>query len=290
VAAAFAKIRVMAANPSDQRDEPAPLIGVTTSEVRPTQLTHPRPHSDPARPEMALGMTYMRTIQRAGGVPVVLPPLAGPAVATLLDRVDGICLSGGPDIDPTAYRGDAHPQLGPTWRELDELEIGVAREADRRGIPILGICRGAQTLNVLRGGDLHQHVPELGDGVEHRQSGPGEVLAHTIEIEPGTRLAEIVGDGPLEVNSFHHQAVNELGRDLIVSARSRDGLIEAIEDPRHPFLIGLQWHAEFLDQRPAEAQLFRAFVDASRRRRTELAEGLEDDGAPGDAVAEAKQG
>lgn len=241
-----------------------PLIGVTTSEVRPTKLTNPQPHSDPARPEMALGMTYMRAVERSGGVPVVIPPLCNGQVEELLDRLGGILLSGGPDIDPTLYRNEAHAELGPTWRELDELELELARRADERELPVFGICRGAQALNVARGGDLYQHLPALdGDQVNHRQIDSGETISHWVEIEPGSRLAEILGVTRLEVNSFHHQAVHTVGRALSVSARSSDGVIEAIEDPSRPFVIGVQWHAEFLVERDAEAALFGAFVDAA---------------------------
>ncbi len=244
-----------------------PLIGVTTSEVRPTRLTHPRPHSDPARPEMALGMTYMRALEIAGAVPVVIPPLKLGGIDDLLDQLGGVCLSGGPDIDPQVYRGETHPELGPTWLDLDELELALARRADDRGVPLLGICRGAQTLNVARGGDLLQHLPDLnGAGPEHRQSEGGEALSHEIEIERGTRLAEIVGATRIEVNSFHHQAVRRLGTALRASAHSGDGVIEAIEDAAHPFLLAVQWHAEFLVERRPESAIFGAFVEAARRR------------------------
>jgi putative glutamine amidotransferase len=246
---------------------PRPLIGVTTSEVRPTVLAHPRPESDPARPEMALGMAYMRALEGSGALPVVIPPMESDAIEPLCERFHGICLSGGPDIDPIAYREQAHPKLGPTWEELDRLELELARRADATGVPLLGICRGAQTINVARGGTLYQHLPATeAAGVEHRQSAPGESVSHPVEIEPGTRLAGIVGTAPLEVNSFHHQAVHELGRDLIVSARSSDGVVEAIEATDHPFLIGVQWHAEFLVGREPEASLFAAFVEAARAR------------------------
>lgn len=244
-----------------------PLIGVTTSEVRPTVLAHPRPQSDPAQPEMALGMAYMRALERCGALPVVIPPMEPDAIEPLCDRFAGICLSGGPDIDPIAYREQAHPMLGPTWQELDRLELELARRADATGVPLLGICRGAQTINVARGGTLHQHLPATdAAGVEHRQSAPGESLSHPIEIEPETRLAEIVGAGTFEVNSFHHQAVHDLGQGLVVSARAEDGVVEAIEDPDHPFLIGVQWHAEFLTGREPEANLFRAFIEAAGTR------------------------
>ncbi len=249
----------------EDRSAERPLIGVTTSEVRPTRLAHPRPQSDPARPEMALGMTYMNALERTGAIPVVIPILDGDAIEPLLGSLAGVCLSGGPDLDPVAYRADSHPKLGPTWRDLDEFELELARRADERGIPILGICRGAQTINVARGGDLHQHLPALeSSSVRHRQKDPGERLSHEVEVEPSSRLARIVGTDGFRVNSFHHQGVKRLGRGLVVSARSEDGVVEAIEDPSRPFLIGVQWHAEYLVGREIEEALFSAFVDAAR--------------------------
>src|SRR3954466_8672762 len=143
-----------------------PLIGVTTSELRASSAGTLRRHGEPPHPEMALGMTYLCAIEAAGGMPVVLPPLGD--VEALLDRLDGICLSGGPDLDPEAYgASERHAELGPTEPSLDRFELALARRALERGIPVLGICRGAQTLNVACGGTLHQHVPG------HRQAEPG---------------------------------------------------------------------------------------------------------------------
>src|SRR3954452_12764775 len=142
-----------------------PLIGVTTSELRASALATTRRHGEPPHPEMALGMTYMRTLDAAGAMPVVLPPL-GDADA-YLDRLDGIVLSGGPDLDPAAYGAEErHEELGPTEPSLDAFELSLARQALTRNLPILAVCRGAQALNVACGGTLHQHV----DG--HRQQDP----------------------------------------------------------------------------------------------------------------------
>ena len=176
-------------------------------------------------------MTYLRAIEAAGGMPVVLPPL-GDAVA-LLERLDGVCLSGGPDLDPAAYGApDRHSELGPTEPDLDAFELALARAADQRGIPVLGICRGAQALNVTRGGSLHQHVPA------HRQTEPATATTHTVHVEPGTRLAGLVGTRPLRVNSFHHQAVDVLGRGLRVVARAADGTVEGVEGRRRAVPAG----------------------------------------------------
>jgi putative glutamine amidotransferase len=234
-----------------------PLIGVTTSELRPSGLSTLRCQGEPAHAEMALGMTYLQAIERAGGVPVVLPPCVSD-VAGLLVRLDGVCLSGGPDLDPVAYgASDRHAALGPTEPSLDAFELELAREALAAGTPLLGICRGSQALNVACGGSLHQHV----DG--HRQSEPGTEATHTVEILSGTRLAGIVGAGELPVNSFHHQAVDRLGAGLRVAARAADGTVEAIEGVRGGFVLGVQWHAETLAADAAQLALFGALVRAA---------------------------
>ena len=237
----------------------APLIGVTTSEVRRGDLATLRRHGEPPQHEMALGLTYMRAIELAGGVPVVLPPLHD-GMATLLDRLDGICLSGGPDLDPAAYGARAHAQLGPTEPQLDRFELELARAADSVGMPLLGICRGAQALNVARGGTLHQHV----EG--HRQTELATQPTHAVRIAPRSQVARVLGARATQVNSFHHQAVEELGDGLVVSAWAPDGTVEAIEDRSHPFLLGVQWHAETLVEDPGQLALFRALIDAASGR------------------------
>ena len=228
-----------------------PLIGVTTSELRPSGMATLRRQGEPDHPEMALGMTYLQAIERAGAVPVVLPPCVSDLEA-LLARLDGICLSGGPDLDPEAYGARVrHAELGPTEPSLDGFELALARAALERGMPLLGICRGSQALNVACGGTLHQHLPG------HRQSEPGCTTTHDVEVLPRTRLAGLIGPGMHPVNSFHHQAVDELGNGLRVAARAADGTVEAIESPGG-FAIGVQWHAETL----ADARLFEALVSA----------------------------
>jgi putative glutamine amidotransferase len=233
-----------------------PLIGVTTSELRPNSAGTLRRHGEPPHAEMALGMTYLRAIEEAGGMPVVLPPL-GDATA-YLDRLDGICLSGGPDLDPDAYGApERHAELGPTEPGLDAFELELARAAEARGLPILGICRGAQALNVARGGTLHQHLPG------HRQTEPATATTHTVHVEPGSRLARVVGTGVLRVNSFHHQAVDVLGRGLRSVAHAADGIVEAIEAPGPRLVLGVQWHAEGLIVQPRHRALFDELVEAA---------------------------
>jgi putative glutamine amidotransferase len=233
-----------------------PLIGVTTSELRPSSAGTLRRHGEPPHAEMALGMTYLRAIEEAGGMPVVLPPLGD--AAAFVDRLDGICLSGGPDLDPDAYGAvERHVELGPTEPELDAFELELAQAADARGLPLLGICRGAQALNVARGGTLHQHLPG------HRQTEPATATTHTVHVEPGTRLAQVAGTAVLRVNSFHHQAVDALGRGLRAVAFAADGTIEAIEAPGPRLVLGVQWHAEGLTAQPRHRALFAELVEAA---------------------------
>jgi putative glutamine amidotransferase len=236
-----------------------PLIGVTTSELRPSGAGTLRRHGEPPHAEMALGMTYLRAIEAAGGMPVVLAPLGDPA--PYLDRLDGLCLSGGPDLDPNAYgASERHPELGPTEPDLDAFELELARAADERGLPLLAVCRGAQALNVARGGTLHQHLPG------HRQTEPATATTHSVHVEPGTRLAGLVGTDVLRVNSFHHQAVKRLGRGLRAVAHAADGTVEAIETRGPRFVVGVQWHAEGLVAQPRHCVLFDALVEASLGR------------------------
>ncbi len=236
-----------------------PLIGITTSEVRRAGINHPLPESEPPQPELALGMPYVRALARSGAIPVVLPPLAIELVPALLRPLAGVCLSGGPDIDPATYGEKPHEELGPTEPDLDAFELAVARTADASGLPILGICRGCQALNVARGGTLHQHLPG------HRQTEPGWTVTHDVAVEPGSLLSRAVGAEALRVNSFHHQAAEQLGDGLRAVAWAPDGTIEGIEGDEGRFVLGVQWHAETLDEveRP-QARLFAALVEAAR--------------------------
>jgi len=243
------------------------LIGVSTSELRLANQVRRYPHGEPARVEMALGMPYLRAVERAGGLPVVLPPLELNRIAPLLDRLSGVLLSGGPDLDPAAYGRTAHPELGPTEPQLDLFEVQLAREADARGLPILGICRGAQALNIARGGTLHQHLPEITDGsVSHRQTQPGEQVTHDVRIASGSGLAAMVGGRHMAVNSFHHQSVDQLGSGLRAVAWAEDGVIEGIEGRGESMLLGVQWHAETLIDDPAQLALFKHLVTISEER------------------------
>ncbi len=243
---------------------PRPLIGVTTSEVRLQPNSRPLKEGDPPQREMALGLPYLRAIERAGGLPVVLPPLESGAIPALLDRLSGVCLSGGPDLDPAGYGAAAHAQLGDIEPDLDRFELEVAREADRRGMPVLGICRGEQALNVARGGTLHQHLADVTDGtVDHRQILPGALPTPDVAVAPDSLLGGILGSAGARFNYFHHQAVDRLGAGLRAVAWSPDGVVEGIESTREALFLGVQWHAEGLVDDPAQLRLFERLVAES---------------------------
>jgi putative glutamine amidotransferase len=212
-------------------------------------------------------MSYLRTLDAAGAMPVVLPPVGD--ADEYLDRLDGICLSGGPDLDPDAYgASERHAELGPTEPSLDAFELALLTGALERGMPILAICRGAQVINVARGGTLYQHIPETpGALVEHRQKELGHMPTHHVTVAPGTLLHETLGTDTLDVNSFHHQSVETLGANLRESARAEDGIIEGIEAIDRDYLVGVQWHAESLTDATAHESLFRGLVEAAKRYR-----------------------
>jgi putative glutamine amidotransferase len=213
---------------------------------------------------MALGLTYLRAIERAGGLPVVIPPLPIDAIPPLLANLHGVLLSGGPDIHPETYGESPHPELGPTWRDLDATELALARHAIALGMPMLAISRGAQALNIARGGTLFQHLPErFGKAIQHRQLADGPSTTHAVEIAEDSVLARALGATELEVNSYHHQSTSGLGRGVRAVAWAPDGVVEAIEVPRSPFTIGVQWHAESMTGSPPHARLFKAFVEAA---------------------------
>jgi len=246
---------------------PAPLIAVTTSELREGGAAVPTPQGEPAQQEMVLGLKYLRAIELAGGVPVVVPPLRDETLlGSLLDRVSGLCLTGGPDLDPVAYGARRDEMIGPTWRDLDECELALARLADVRRLPVLGICRGLQALNVARGGTLHQHLPDLRRGrVDHRQTKPSDQPTHSVTFVGPSQLSRILGCRRTRVNSFHHQAIDLLGEGLRVTGRAGDGTIESVEANDREFVLGVQWHAEALVARPGESALFNSLIDAARR-------------------------
>jgi putative glutamine amidotransferase len=243
---------------------PPPLVGVSTSEVRSAGDHSLVAQGEPPRTELALGERYLEAVRMAGGMPVILAPVDPGSIDRLIARLDAVCLSGGPDVHPSAYGTLPHPELGPTEPELDRFEIELARAAVARGIPVLGICRGMQVLNVALGGSLYQHLPDLGGQVDHRQDGISSNPTHRVTLARDSRLTKVIGRRYVEVNSFHHQALHALGRGLSVAGRAADGVVEAVEAPGRRFTFGVQWHAECLVDRPEHLALFRGLVRAAR--------------------------
>jgi putative glutamine amidotransferase len=241
---------------------PRPLIGLTTSEMRNPVRDELLPHAEAGREEMVLNFHYMRAVTGAGGLPVVMSPQPVEAVPDLVARLDGVLIPGGPDIDPSFYGHERDDDLGPTWPEVDRFEIAVVREAERRGLPLLAICRGMQLLNVAHGGTLYQHLPDhVGDDVVHRRAKLDDPVAmHPVRVEARSRLADAIGRERVEVNSYHHQAPWEVGDGLRAVAWADDGVIEGLEGGRS---MGVQWHAEAMQGAPEQRALFTAFVRAA---------------------------
>jgi putative glutamine amidotransferase len=212
-----------------------PLVGISTSEVRSPGDRELVSQGEPARTELALGERYLDAVRAAGGMPVILAPVGADDIPSLVERLDAIVLSGGPDLDPSAYGARAHPQLGPTEPELDRFELELARVAVTRALPVLGICRGMQVLNVALGGSLHQHLPDLSETVEHRQGRPAGEPTHRVTLGRDSRLTKVIGRRYVEVNSFHHQGLHSLGKGLTIAGHAPDGQIEAIEVPGRRF-------------------------------------------------------
>ncbi len=247
-----------------------PLIGVVTHELRaePEPAWAPAPgrtERDLAPQRLSLRLSYTQAIQEAGGIAVVVPAHGYVDDAeALLDRLDGLLFSGGPDIDPAVYGRLRHPALGPDVdRVSDEYELALHAAARERDLPVLGICRGMQALNVSRGGTLHQHLPDLTD-VDHVQRHAAYEPAHAVSVERGSLLHRFTRSSRLEVNSYHHQAVDRLGEGLAVCATAPDGTVEAVWDPTARFSLGVQWHAEMLTHRREQAALLESLVEAAR--------------------------
>ncbi|MBO0768566.1 MAG: gamma-glutamyl-gamma-aminobutyrate hydrolase family protein [Solirubrobacterales bacterium] len=194
-----------------------------------------------------LPLAYVDAVQRAGATALLVPPTRDPD--PVLERIDGLILSGGVDVDPALYGATPGPGTDPPSPARDASELALTRAALSRGMPVLAICRGAQLLNVALGGTLCQHLP---DG-EHRRV-PGEFNPHTAELTAGSLAARTAGGEHVRVLSHHHQAISELGAGLVVSGRASDGTIEAVEDPSREFLLGVQWHPEVDPNSPVIAR------------------------------------
>jgi len=239
-----------------------PLIGISSGQA---------PRSNGLN-TVSVPLTYVESVRRAGGVPLVLPVgLAAEHLVELRDRLDGVILSGGADVAVERFGGQPHPRVYGVDEERDELELGLARQAAESGWPLLAICRGIQVLNVALGGTLYTHIPDqLPSEISHSQDDqtPYDFLAHSVTLVPDCRLAGIFGATQVMVNSWHHQGVKQVGQGLKAVGHSPDTLVEAVEWPVHPFLIGVQWHPEWMPDSPHMQALFQAFVQAASGSRT----------------------
>jgi putative glutamine amidotransferase len=201
---------------------------------------------------------YVRAVEEAGGRPLLVPP-SDEGIEETLDSLDAIVFSGGSDLDPAHYGEEPHPETFGIREERDRAELELMKAALERDMPVLGICRGVQVLNIARGGNLIQHLPEIVGHEGHKHDPPGSFSDHDVEIEPETTLAKILGDRH-PVKSHHHQGLDAVGKGLRVSAHAEDGSIEGVEDPEHRFAVGVLWHPEAGEDR----KLFQALVEQAR--------------------------
>jgi len=212
-------------------------------------------------PASFLPAVYFQGVTAAGGVATLLPPqpVNADIAERVLDGLDGLLITGGKDVDPAVYGQKPHPSTDEPGYQRDAWEFALLDDALKRGLPVLGICRGAQVLNVARGGTLHQHLPDVIGHSGHR-AGNAVFTSLPVRTVPGTRLAGLVGES-VDARCYHHQAIAELGEGLVVSAWDTDGVIEALELPGHDFVLAVQWHPEeSLD----DLRLFSAIVEAAR--------------------------
>jgi putative glutamine amidotransferase len=215
-----------------------------------------------------LSDTYVRSVWNAGGNPVILPWVSD-TPEQILDEVDGIIISGGGDVDPTLFGQERHEQTDGIDGGRDSFEIALMRAALERDLPTLAICRGIQVMNVALGGTLHQHLPDLGSAVLHRQHDAGYTQhepSHLVRFDNTPNpVSEMVGKQEILVNSFHHQALDELAAPLELAGRAEDGVIEAVWHPVMRFGIGVQWHPEMLAaEHPDHARFFEGLVEAAK--------------------------
>jgi len=214
---------------------------------------------------------YTDGVEGASGLPVLIPNSEDPSLAaSYVARLQGLLLTGGDDVHPRLFGEVPHPRIDLVDERRDRFEIALLRAARERGLPVLGICRGVQLMNVALGGSLYQDLPSQAENaMGHAQKTLEEGPWHEIEIRPGTRLAEILGETRVAVNSYHHQACRRVAEGLSVTATTADGIVEALEDPGHPFFLGVQWHPEVLEGGTAgtSRRLFAAFVQAAREFR-----------------------
>jgi len=210
--------------------------------------------------------TYIRAVVQAGGIPILIPSILEEEDRNdLYARVQGVLFSGGGDISIKYFQGEDHPKIAEVDDSRDITELTLLKKTVEDGKPFLAICRGVQVMNVALGGTLYTHIPDqFNTTLEHSQD-EFTTIAHPVNIDEDSRLAEIFGETLLNVNSLHHQGLKDVASSLKVVGHAPDGMIEAVELPDHPYAMGVQWHPEWLTDQPVMRRLFKSFVDASQK-------------------------
>ena len=238
-----------------------PVIGVTTM----------RRENQVGMRLSSLAEAYVEALSQAETCPVLIPNLVPEAALdNLLSSLDGVLFTGGGDIETSYYQDADHPKVSGVEADRDRLELLILERVVNDGKPFLGICRGLQLINVGLGGTLYADIADQVPGAARHDCYPDwerDYLAHSVEVGQGTRLAEILGSGVIEVNSLHHQAIRELAPDLVASAYSPDGIVEAVEMPDHPYGIAVQWHPEWLTAHNTMRALFADFAGAANNHK-----------------------
>lgn len=233
-----------------------PVIGITTA----------RGLSANSLPLISLDEAYVGAVLRASGIPLLVPlGLPDADLNRIITRLDGLLLSGGGDVHPAVYHSQEHPKVNEVDEDRDRVEIAIFQSAIEQRIPVFGICRGQQLINVAMGGSLYEDIPaQHPNAIEHTcfPAKPRDFPAHPVEIDPGSRLASILGTRRIKVNSLHHQAIRKLASGLVSTAEAPDGIVEAVEMKDYPFGLAVQWHPEWMQDHLAMRALVRAFIDA----------------------------
>ena len=241
-----------------------PMIGISTS------LTSDNCGAFALYPRIYVNKDYVDAVIKNGGIPLIIPMTADKE--TIIEQmlmVDGLILSGGHDVCPHNYGEEPKQNLGEVLPIRDKYDFMLLSEAKKRKIPILGICRGCQIINVFEGGSLYQDLSYIKSEVEiikHSQDHSPEMKTHTAIVEKGTKIYEIFGENEIMINSFHHQALKDIAKEYKVTVRAKDGVVEAIENMNYPFLVGVQWHPEMLHKHHDDAnKIFKALIDEARK-------------------------
>ena len=242
-----------------------PIIGIGSDVLSPPET----------RESAFVYLTYVEALKKAGAVPVLIPPQPENA-AEVIEALDGLVLAGGYDCDPQAYGEDRHETVEPMDSRRQTNDLGLAKAARESDIPTLGICLGMQVMNVAAGGTLVQDIKsQVETDIEHA-SEPEDRGRHDVIVEGATKLGQILRERELNVNSSHHQAVGRVGEGLRVTALAPDGVVEGLEDPKHPFYVGVQWHPEDMSGEDSASKIFGAFIEAAReyatRRKRDVSE------------------